>query len=73
MPGAGPGQIGSPLQVARLAGEPQPVPVWRREALGSGHSHSGPLLIVDDVATTYVSRGWRVSIRRCGSLLLERC
>jgi N-methylhydantoinase A len=64
---------GSPLQTTRLAGEPQPVAVWRREALGSGHSHSGPLLIVDDVATTYVSRGWRVSSRQCGSLLLERC
>ena len=52
---------GTPIEAVILVGEQQPVPVWRREALGSGEAHSGPVLIVDDVATTFVSPGWRVS------------
>lgn len=64
-------KAGAPEESVRLVGEPDPVPVWRREELGSGAQY-GPLLVVDDVATTLVSRGWRVSRLRGDCLLLER-
>ena len=67
-----PAYSGSPLETVGLVGEPQSVPVWRREALGVDRAHDGPLLIVDDAATTFVSTGWRVCSRQDGCLLLER-
>jgi len=67
------GPAGGPLEQALLVGEPQPAPVWRREDLEVGQSFSGPLLVIDRVASTYVARGWRGSRHASGSLLLERC
>lgn len=64
---------GTPLQTVRLVGETQPVAVWRRAALAGATPHAGPLLIADDVATTFVARGWRVSTLAGGCLLLARC
>jgi N-methylhydantoinase A len=61
----------SPLQEIRLVGEAQPVAVWRREALGTGRSYGGPLLVIDAVATTFVARGWRARCLPDGCLLLE--
>jgi N-methylhydantoinase A len=66
-------QTGAPLQTVKLVDEELPVPVWRREALGSGQVHQGPALVVDDVSTTYVARGWRVGSQTGGCLLLEHC
>jgi N-methylhydantoinase A len=67
-----PSPAGRPLEAARLAGEVQPVPVWRREDLACERSYRGPLLVVDAVATTYVATGWCVSREARGCLLMER-
>jgi N-methylhydantoinase A len=64
---------GTPLQTVSLAGEAQPVPVWRRAALAGGRTHAGPLLVADGVATTFVAAGWCVTTLAGGCLLLERC
>jgi N-methylhydantoinase A len=63
---------GQPLEYAELAGVEQPVPVWRRDDLVSGFCYSGPLLIVDDVASTWVAPGWLVVRHESGCRLLER-
>jgi len=64
---------GAPLEQVRLVGEKQPAPVWQREAMATGHRLSGPLLVVDRIATTYVAGGWCVSRHRSGCLLLDKC
>jgi N-methylhydantoinase A len=63
---------GQPLEYADLAGVEQPVPVWRRDDLVSDLRYSGPLLVVDDVASTWVAPGWQVVRHASGCLLLER-
>jgi N-methylhydantoinase A/oxoprolinase/acetone carboxylase beta subunit len=52
-------------------GERQPVPVYRREALGRGQQFAGPALIVEPVATTCVKAGWRVEVTTAGHLYLS--
>ncbi|NIA01315.1 MAG: hydantoinase/oxoprolinase family protein [Planctomycetia bacterium] len=64
--------FGQPLEHAVLAGVEQPVPVWKREELGDNQCYSGPLLIVDDVASSWVAPGWTVVRHNSGCLLLER-
>jgi N-methylhydantoinase A len=63
---------GQPLEHAALAGVEQPVPVWKREDLGGNQCYSGPLLIIDDVASSWVAPGWTVFRHDSGCLLLER-
>jgi N-methylhydantoinase A len=63
---------GQPLECVVLAGIEQPVPVWRRDHLDSDLCYSGPLLIVDDVASTWVAPGWTAVRHESGCVLLER-
>ncbi|GMQ88910.1 MAG: hydantoinase/oxoprolinase family protein [Gammaproteobacteria bacterium] len=63
---------GQPLERAALAGVEQPVPVWRRDDLANGAVYRGPLLIVDDVASTWVAPGWAAVRHESGCVLLER-
>ncbi len=63
---------GQPLEYAALVDVKQPVPVWKREDLGSNQWYSGPLLIIDDVASSWVAPGWTVVRHDSGCLLLER-
>jgi len=63
---------GQPLEHTALAGVEQPVPVWRRADLAGGPGYSGPLLIVDDVASSWIAPGWTVVRHESGCLLLER-
>ena len=63
---------GQPVEHAALADLKQPVPVWRRDDLVIDLGYSGPLLILDDVASSWVAPGWRVVRHKSGCLLLER-
>jgi len=63
---------GQPLECVVLAGIEQSVPVWRRDHLDSDLCYSGPLLIVDDVASTWVAPGWTAVRHESGCVLLER-
>ena len=63
---------GLPQESVRLAGCDMPVPVWQREDLAVDTRYSGPLLVIDAVATTWLAPGWDLVCHRSGSLLLER-
>ncbi len=58
-------------QYARLAGYADDVPVWRREHLQSAQLVTGPALITETVATTYLPAGWRCRVDETGNLQLE--
>jgi N-methylhydantoinase A len=64
--------VGNGEERANLDGEAQPVPVLKRAGLESGHAYPGPMLVIDDVATTFVARGWRCALHDNGCLILER-
>jgi N-methylhydantoinase A len=57
-------------QTTHVAGLDRPVPMLRRAAIGS--PLTGPAVILDDVATTWLAPGWRASRDRAGNLLLSR-
>jgi len=56
----------------RLSGHVDIVPVWRREGLQTGQRISGPALITETVATTYLPAGWRCRVDDTGNLHLKR-
>jgi len=58
-----------PLYTVKLYQETADVPVYTRETLGSGHA--GPLLVVDDHATAYISSPWRCHKDPWGNLVLN--
>jgi N-methylhydantoinase A len=49
-----------------------PVPVWPRALLVNGQTISGPALITETVATTWLPAGWTCSVDPVGNLLLTR-
>ena len=53
-------------------GEEVRAPLFRREDLCPGWSRSGPLIVVDETATTVVDPGWGAKVDDLGNLLLER-
>jgi N-methylhydantoinase A len=56
---------------ASLAGVSEPVPVWSRSALCAGQEFTGPALVTETVATTWLPAGWRCRVDPLGNLLLE--
>ncbi|NCA70350.1 MAG: hydantoinase/oxoprolinase family protein [Sphingobacteriia bacterium] len=52
-------------------GCPAPVPILSREALTQGHQLSGPAIITDALATTWLAPGWVAWLDAVGNLLLE--
>ena len=55
-----------------LFGAEQTVPVYRRSQLIVGTKITGPAIITETVATTYIAPGWQCYKDVNGSLLLER-
>jgi N-methylhydantoinase A len=47
-------------------------PVWQREGLGRDFSASGPCLVIEYGATTFVPPGWRARVDPGGNLRLTR-
>jgi N-methylhydantoinase A len=74
-----------PARIARRRGRPAPlsyaettvgarwrrVPVYARESLGAGHRLSGPLIVVELSATTYVAPEFTARVDGFGNLHLE--
>lgn len=56
----------------RAEGRNHRTPVFRRENLPEGFKASGPVLIVEPGATTFVDAGWGATVMTAGNLLLER-
>lgn len=48
------------------------VPVWRRLDLAPGQQLSGPLIVIDDIGTSWVKPGWRLTCDPYGNLELTR-
>lgn len=61
-----------PVQLTRVDGLEQAVPVYNRENMQLNQSISGPALVAESVATTYVAPGWRVYLDDMGNLMLAR-
>ena len=69
-PGAETG--GVTRQREKLYGLDEPVPCYSRQDLLAGQCFSGPALITETVATTWIEPGWRCCVDQTGSLLLDK-
>ena len=56
-----------------VAGYNDTVPAWPRAAMHAGQRISGPALVTETVATTWLPDGWNCTVDPVGNLLLERC
>lgn len=59
-------------KITLLFGIDNKVPVYQREQLLYGHSLSGPALVVEQVATTWVAEHWNVQVDRYGNLRVTK-
>jgi N-methylhydantoinase A len=69
--GAQPDELPEPCY-ARLYGYADEVPVWQRESLSREQEITGPAIITETVATTWLPAGWSCRVDRVGNLQLER-
>ncbi|HQV04663.1 MULTISPECIES: hydantoinase B/oxoprolinase family protein [unclassified Novosphingobium] len=69
-----PAKTGAPLEAAEcwLDGAAHAVPIWDRAALAAGFNASGPLVVIDELATTVVEPGWALRVDPDGTLRLSR-
>ena len=69
-----PTQSAPPLELAEafLAGQLRQIPVYDRARLAAGFAASGPLIVIDPLATTVVEPGWAVHVDSDGTLRLTR-
>ncbi len=63
---------GQPVDHVAVYGVEQAVPVWQRNDLAEGQELTGPALIVEAVATTYIAPGWNARVAGAGNLFLEK-
>ncbi|MEZ5971896.1 MAG: hydantoinase B/oxoprolinase family protein [Hyphomonadaceae bacterium] len=64
---------GSPPEIALVAdGQSHTARVFDRAALAPGFSASGPALVVEQGATTYIAPGWRARMSEDSDLILTR-
>ncbi len=61
-----------PQQQVELFGISGKVNVWQRETLMAGQKITGPALITEAVATTFIDEGWGCVVDGFGNLLLRR-
>ncbi len=69
-----PAETGEPIETTAcwLDGTARQVPVWNRADLAAGFSAQGPLVIIDELATTVVEPGWALTVDPDGTLRLTR-
>ena len=60
-----------PINSVEMYTYDQPVPVYRRKDLGLKAELSGPAIIVEEVATTFLKYNWRCKVHETGHLQLE--
>ncbi len=61
-----------PVTTVRLYAEDKVAAVFEREQLGAEQIISGPALIVEKVATSYIKSGWQSKVDATGNLLLHK-
>ncbi len=57
---------------AQLYGVDEAVTIWQRDDLHAGQNISGPALITETVATTFIESGWNCEVDEFGNLLLNK-
>ena len=69
-----PDSAGPPVEsvTCYLAGAEHQVPVYDRTALPAGFAATGPLVVIDRLATTVVEPGWSLAVDADGTLRLTR-
>lgn len=72
LPPLGPAAQAQPFAHAPADGVAAPVPHYRREALAPGQRLTGPALIVEAVATTWLPAHWSLEVDPVGHLRLAR-
>jgi len=72
LPGLPEAPLASPFAYCEVAGSDARVPRYRRDQLVAGQSLTGPLLVNESVATTWVAPGWQMEVDAWGNLLLNR-
>jgi len=60
------------LRSVRLHGVSAAAPIYARAALPAGQTVTGPALVIEEVATTYVAPNWSATVDAGGNLLLRR-
>ena len=68
---AGKGKPGSAFEHCAVHGENRPVACYSRDRLVAGQEIGGPALIVEQVATTWLARGWICRVDGMGNLVLR--
>jgi N-methylhydantoinase A len=71
-PALEPRPAGEPFEYRTLVGVASPVPVYWRGRLAAGQRLVGPALICEQVATTWLSPGWELTVDNAGHLALLR-
>ena len=61
-----------PSRFVRVAGCAGQVPLWQRADMGCSQEITGPALITETVATTWLAEGWSCRVDAVGNLLLQR-
>jgi N-methylhydantoinase A len=62
----------TPFRRQCLVGIDGDVPAYWRDRLASGQRLTGPALVCEQVATTWLAPGWSLRVDPVGHLLLER-
>ncbi len=71
LPPLAPRAEAAPTGRAVLWGHDDPLEVYARDQLAAGQVLTGPVLITEAVATTYVAPGWRAAVDAVGNLVLD--
>jgi len=58
--------------IVRADGHPRSAAVWRRDALATGASLSGPAIVLDEGATFWLPARWRARVHPDGALVATR-
>jgi N-methylhydantoinase A len=62
----------APVRHCALSGLDNPAPLYGRADLAPGQRLTGPALVVEQVATTWLAPGWVLRVDAVGHLILER-
>jgi len=60
------------ISYAKVKGEAEPVPIYRRDSLSIEEQLAGPVLITEDHTTVFLKSGWIACQDEMGSLNLTR-
>jgi N-methylhydantoinase A len=65
------GAAAGPYAWCRVDGRDRPVPRFRRDDMAPGQAVTGPALIEERVATTWLAAGWTLRVDAIGNLVLD--